>query len=100
MALDNETKKVLTDGEKLRLMTEHEGWGIARSLLSSKILELQQIGDLIKLEPVAMAIQAKANQAAAEILFTFLTEIEGTVEQHLNNNPVSTPIESYILREK
>lgn len=80
-------------------MTEHEGWSVARSLLSDKILQLQQIGDLIKLEPVAMAIQAKANQQSAEILYAWLCDIEGTIEQNQNNNPLPKPLNSYIVRE-
>lgn len=97
--MDNETKKIISDGEKLKLMTEHEGWGVARSLLSAKILDLQMIGDIVDLDPQAMAIQAKAKRLAAEILYNFLKQdIEGTVEQLNNNNPLPPKKEDYIVR--
>lgn len=96
-----EEKKILSDGERLTLMLEHEGWAIARSLLSERILELQMIGDIVSLSPEDMAIQVKAKKLAAEILYAFLTQdIEGTAAQHINNNIPPEKKNDYILREQ
>jgi len=99
--LDPETQKIATSSEKLKLMLEHDGWGVARSLLSEKILDLQMIGDVVDLTPEAMAVQVKAKKLAAEILFSWLTnDIEGTVAQHINNNIPTKPKQSYLVNEK
>lgn len=98
--MDPEEKKITTDGERLRLMTEHEGWAVARSLLSEKILELQMIGDLVGLPPERMALMLEAKNLAKTFLFDFLNEIEGNVEQHINNNQKKEPKESYIFKEE
>lgn len=98
--MDNETKKILTDAEKLRLMLEHEGWSVARKMLVEKINHLSLSSSLDKSDKEAMFISMQANDKAAEILFSFLTEdIEGNVRQHINNNILSTKNESYIIRE-
>lgn len=57
------------------------------------------IGDLRGLPPQEMAIKAEAKAIAAEILFNFLkSDIEGTVEQLNNNNPLPVQKEGYIVR--
>lgn len=80
-------------------MTEHEGWSIARSLLANKILELQMIGDLVGLSPERMAIMVEAKNLAKALLFEFLNDIEGNVEQFVNNSQKKPEKENYIVRE-
>lgn len=101
--MDNEKLeqiKILTKGEQLKLMTQHPGWSYAREMLTEKILELQMIGDLLDFTPTIMARKAEARKEASAILYEFISEIEGDVEQHTNNNPTTLTPKSYIIRDK
>ena len=98
---DEETKKVLSDGEKLRLMTEHDGWAVARKIMSDKILDLQMIGNVDDSTPEKAIVDLKSRNYAVQILSEFLLkDIEGTVEQHVNNLPKTEKPKGFILREE
>jgi hypothetical protein len=98
--MDNETKEILTEQQKLKLLTEHEGWGIARTILTNKILDLQMIGGIDKSSPENALIDLKAKELAVHILYSFLKDdIEGTVSQFNNNNSLTLNEKTYIIRE-
>lgn len=98
--MDKETKKVLTDGEKLKLMTEHEGWAIAYQKLSDKIMDLQFIANVDDSDANKALIDMKARKYAVALLWDWVNnDILGSVEQHIINNNLPKPIRSYIIRE-
>lgn len=96
--MDNETKEVLTVQDTIKKLTEHEGWGFVRSLLMSKIVDLQDINDVDTTSPENAVRDIKARQFAGKILLEWLNEIEGTVEQSKSNNSLLPSKDSYIVR--
>lgn len=99
--MDNETKQILTDGEKLKLLTEHEGWHIVYEKFSEKIMDLQFIANVDDSSPEKALIDMKARKYAVVVLMDWMkNDILGAVEQHINNNNLTKPIRSYILREE
>lgn len=79
---DDETKKVLTNAEHLRLMTEGQGWEIARAKLIDKILDLQNINNIDVASPEAMMVDVKARKMAVDLLFGWLrVDVEGAIVQ-------------------
>lgn len=99
--MDSETKKILTDGEKLKLMTEHDGWAICRQKIADKIMDLQFIANVNDEDATKALIDMKARKYAVNILWDWLkNDIEGTIQQHLTNNNLPKPMRSYILREE
>lgn len=99
--MDSDTKQVLTDGEKLKLLTEHQGWGILYQKFSDKIMDLQFIANVDDSTPEKAIIDMKSRKYAVAILLDWMkNDILGTVEQHINNNKLEKPIASYIYREE
>lgn len=100
--MNEDTKKVLTEGETLRLLIEGDGWALARGKLVNLILDLQNINNLDASDPQALIVDLKARKTAADILYGWLRDIEGTAEQHVNNQParVKPQSEEYINIEK
>lgn len=99
--MDNETKKVLTEGEKLKLLTEHDGWEVAYQKFSDKIMDLQFIANVDDTTAEKALIDMKARKYAVTILMDWMkNDILGTVQQHINNNNLTKPVKSYILREE
>ncbi len=98
--MDKDTQNVMTDGERLRLLCQHEGWDVARKKLIEKITQLQTTIGLKMTDPQQMFIEVQARTLAAEMLFDwFKNDIEGTAEQHINNASLSKKPDGYILRE-
>lgn len=98
--MDSDTKQVLTDGEKLKLLIEHDGWNIVYQKFSDKIMDLQFIANVDDSSPDKALIDMKARKYAVSILLDWMkNDILGTVEQHINNNNLKKPIRSYIVRE-
>lgn len=99
---DRETVKILTDGEKIMLLTQHEGWGLVRTKLVDKIIDLQSINNLDPATtPEQLAIDVKARRMAVQIMFEWLKgDVEGSVEQHINNTQLANEKETYIVREE
>lgn len=98
--MEHDTEKVMTDGERLRGLIEHEGWDVARRKLVDKITQLQTTIGLKMSDPQQMFIEVQARTKAAEILFEwFMNDIEATAEQHINNSALSKKPDGYILRE-
>lgn len=98
--MDTETKQVLSEGEELKAMTESKGWTIARQKIADKIMDLQFIANVDDSDATKALIDMKARKYAVAILWEWLkSDIEGTVEQHINNNNLEKPLNSYIVRE-
>lgn len=98
--MDQETKKILTEGEKLKLLIEHDGWGVAYQRFSDKIMDLQFIENVDDSSPEKALIDMKARKYAVSILLDWMkNDILGAVEQHNNNNTFAKPINSIIIRE-
>lgn len=99
--MDADTKQILTDGEKLKLLTEHQGWSIMYAKFSEKIMDLQFIANVDDSSPEKALIDMKARKYAVSVLLDWMkNDILGTVEQHINNNNYEKPIASYIYREE
>ena len=100
--IDTETRKIMSDGEKLRLMLEHEGWVICRQKLVDKIIDLQSIKNLEHVtDPQSMFLDVKSRALAVDILYSFLKEdIEGTVQQHINNSNPKKETKKYLVNEE
>jgi len=99
--MDKDTKQLLTDGEKLKQLTEHEGWAIAYQKFSDKIMDLQFIANVDNKDPNTAFIDMKARMYAVSLLLDWMkSDILGVVEQHNLNNNLSKPVRSYIVRDE
>ena len=87
---EKDTVKELSDGEKIKLMMESDGWKLAFENIKEKILDLQNVNNVdVEHGPEAMAIDLKARKLAADYLYEFLQkDIFGRVEQHENNQRI------------
>ena len=98
--MDSDTKQILTDGEKLKLLTEQDGWAICYQKYADKIMDLQFIANVDDSSPEKALIDMKARKYAVNLLWDWMkNDILGSVEQHINNNNLPKPIRSYIIRE-
>lgn len=84
--LDKETKKIFSDGEKLKSMTESEGWSIAKQLLLKKVAEQLNLSNITNIDPNNIVQIIGIRQETAKALMEWLREIEGNVEQHTSNS--------------
>ena len=93
--LDNETLKINEINNHLRELVNHTGWKIAREKITEKILELQNVSEYVDIIQTGNATkllkEMKANKRAAEILFNFLSEIEGNA-QMIVEKPTKNPL--------
>ena len=97
--IDKETKKILTEGEKLKRLTESEGWAIVRDRLYKKAAKLLNMQDITEPNPQFIINLIGIRQETAKNLVEWLREIEGDVEQHKGNNGffVEEKVNQYIL---
>lgn len=80
--IDKDTKKELSEGEHIRMMTESEGWRIVYAKLQDKILDLQNINNIDDSTPENALADMKARKMAAVTLFAWAKEdVYGRVEQ-------------------
>lgn len=95
---DPETKKIFTDAEEIRLMTEGRGWQIVESKLKDKILDLQMIGNVTGSTTEEKIRNMEARQIAVSILFEWLkSDVYGSIQQADANRTEDRPQqESYI----
>lgn len=98
--MDKETQEIYSEQKTLRSLVGHMGWPIARQKFTERILDLQMVGQIAdSLEEnnaLKFMIETKANKRAAEVLFDFLREIEGTASQADETAPI---VKDYIVRE-
>lgn len=99
--LDKETKDLLTDQEKIKLLTQHEGWPIVRNIFMKKITEFLNISDMDPKTPLGGSIIAEIGirQGASTKLIEILNDIQGTADQFDANAALTQDInETYIIR--
>lgn len=85
--LDPETSRIKAISKSLQELIKHDGWDIARARLTDRILELQNAFNIEDKSPEEMFIELRANKKASIILFDWLKDIEGTVDQTQTNLP-------------
>lgn len=97
--IDKDTLNVLSEGETLKFLTEHSGWGIARRKLMDKIIDLQSIKNIRASSPEEVVADIKARNAAVDILMEWLKEIEGAADQYAANKVVLEETDVFIRLE-
>jgi hypothetical protein len=104
MEVDKDTDKQLTDGEELQRMTESKGWGLARQKLVDKILDLQNIHNVDEASIDNVVVDIKSRKAAVAIMYAWLADVEGSVEQHKANRDLmidkAINDTDYLVRDK
>lgn len=77
--------KIKGENSALLELVNHHGWKLARSKIVEKILELQNVSEYIDIIQTGNATnllrEMKANKRCAEMLFSWLAEIEGSAQQ-------------------
>lgn len=99
--LDKETRELLTEQEKIKLLTEHEGWGMVKGMFLAKVASLVNISDMDPMKPLGGSLIAEIGirQGAAAKLIEILNEVQGTADQFDANSALTQEInESYIIR--
>lgn len=92
--LDAETKEILSDGEEVRLLTESRGWGVIKSKLEGRILDLQNINNLDIDKPETLSIQLLARKMAVDEIWAWLkADVYGFAEQQTTNAQALIDIE-------
>jgi len=87
--LDKETKEILSDGEKIKLMVEGDAWSIVRKKMLNQIMDLQSVRNVeIASNPAEILIDIKARLVVIDTLLNFLREIEGMAEQYDSNKDI------------
>jgi hypothetical protein len=100
--LDRDTKKVLTDQEKIKLLTEHEGWAIVQRLFLKEAADLINMGKIDLTKPVGgnIAIEIGMRQLASSTILSILNDVIGTAQQFDMNQTLTEQVEEgYILRQ-
>lgn len=87
--MDPETQKVTLEQDKLRELVGHEGWKIARRVIADKILDLQNAFNIDSRTATTMLRDLQARKYAANIIWEWLREIEGSATQAADNKPES-----------
>jgi hypothetical protein len=96
--MDNETKKLSEEREKLKLMVESEAWGIVKERLLKKAATLLNLADISDLNPQTIVQLIGIRQETAKNLLSWLKEIESDVSQHKDNVPTFKEIsDEYII---
>ena len=95
--LDAETARLQHIGKALQEMIVSEGWDIARSRLTERILALQNAFQIEDKTADEMLVDLKSRKLASALLFDWLKDVEGTVEQTHTNLHTVKP--SHIIRE-
>ena len=101
LKLDKETRDTISDQEKIKKLTEHEGWPLVRALILKRAAELINISDINVLNPVSGNLIAEIGmrQLASARLIEVLREVQGTAEQFDANAALTQGVESeYVLR--
>jgi hypothetical protein len=96
--MDNETKKLNEEREKLKMMVESEAWGIVKERLLKRAATLLNLADISDLNPQTIVQLIGIRQETAKNLLSWMKEIEGDVNQHKDNVPTFKEIsDEYII---
>lgn len=93
----NETKKVLSDQEKVKSLISHDGWPILEQKFMAQIKELQSISSIKGSNATEKMRSLAANEKAVEMMLTWFDSVVGLAEQH--DLIESTKRESFIHRD-
>ena len=99
--LDKETKEMMTDQEKIKRLTEHDGWPLVRNLILKKAGELINISDINVANPSGGNLVAEIGmrQLASARLLEVINDIQGTAEQFDMNSALTEQVENtFIMR--
>jgi len=99
--LENDTKKVLTDQEKIKRLTEQDGWPIVRNLFLKEAAALLNMANMNVAQPLGGSIQVELGmrQLASSKILSILNDVIGTAEQFDMNSKLTEEVESgYVLR--
>ncbi len=98
--LDKETRKVLTDQEKIKLLTEHEGWNIVRAKFLDECAKLLNIADINVTNPTMNLVsEIGMRQLAAAKILSIINDVIGTAQQYDMNKTLTEQVENgYVLR--
>lgn len=99
--IDRDTRKVISDGEKMKSTVESAGWGILRNLLLKRAADYYSIGNIdVQQTPAGNLVQViVARKMVADELMQWLREVESSVEQYKGNVPIFEDlIQEHILR--
>jgi len=84
MKPDQETGKILSEGEELANLVKGIGWSIVKKRLTEEIVSLGDIFTLNNKEN--LAIELGARQMATEILLNWMKKVEGDAFTYDNQN--------------
>lgn len=99
--LEDDTKKVLTDQEKIKRLTEQDGWPIVRNLFLKEAAALLNMANMNVAQPLGGSIQVELGmrQLASSKILSILNDVIGTAEQFDMNSKLTEEVESgYVLR--
>jgi len=100
--IDKETQRINHEGEELKAMTKSEGWSLAKGKMLGKIADLLNLSSVdVQNADAATIIQViGAKKMAADILLSFIREVEGDVAQHEGNKDMMKSVEEiFIIRQ-
>ena len=83
MNLDQETDKVLSEGEKVMNFVNSDGWRWAKDRILDLVADVQNIGNIdasVSSDVLLREVQAK--QLAVDMVKRWLEEVEGRANQH------------------
>lgn len=85
--INEETKKVLSDGEKIRDLMNNDGWKIAKEKLFSKLITLDSITsvDDIHLNDLQRIREYEVRKGVVSIILEWIRDVEGDAERHVSN---------------
>lgn len=95
---DVETKNVEDRGKKLKELVDSEGWQLAKTLLSDKILDIQSIMNIDETDPVKVFQEVQTRRIVAGIILEWLQDVEGTALQYESNKAPKENNKGHIIR--
>ncbi len=94
MAIEKDTKQILTEGEKIQDFVKSDGWQIVRKKLVDKLVLLDSIAAMPKEGSDATIVkQLKIREGVNSIITEWLNDLEGLSEQHSFNTAKFLEIE-------
>lgn len=75
--MDKKTAKQLRVSDSIKNLVQSEGWGEARSMIIDKMIELNDITNILEADPSKLMIIVAAKQEAVRILSEWLQQVEG-----------------------
>lgn len=99
--LDKETRDILTDQEKIKMLTQSEGWAIVEALFVKEAAKLLNMAEVNLQQPIGgnIVTEIAMRQLASGRILSILNDIKGTAHQYDMNSALTEQIENgYVLR--